>query len=510
MKLMSHQTKLGLGIVGVALLLGMMGDGLLRAAPWGLNISLWMSALGTALAVSIRSRKEALGGGAWLFAPVIIFSAALAWHDSIALKLLNLLAILIALALLMLRAQGGRLVLAEITEYAGAGIVAAVNVALGPVLLVFGCIRWQEIFNGQSARRSLAIGRGLAISLPLLLLFGGLLMGADAVFSGIVSRVIRVDFLSLLSHSFMTAFFGWIVAGFLRGTVIGSERNLAAGLHLPSPRLGIVELGIALGLLDLLFFSFVLVQIHYLFGGAPLVGITPGLTYAEYARSGFFELIAVAALVLPLLLLAHWLLRREDPAHERLFRALAGLQILLLFVIMASAVQRMRLYESEYGLTEDRLYPTAFMGWLAVVFIWFAATVLRGHRERFAFGALIAGFLLIGALQVLNPDLLVARTNTARAAAGRKFDAGYAGSLGADAVPALVSALPALSPHDRCIVAKRVLADWTPPSQPDWRTWSWSRMLAWRSVSANRETLRQAAGLQHKEPEGPKPCAELQ
>src|SRR5213082_1113435 len=110
---MSDQTKLGLGIIGVALLLGMIGDGLLRVAPWGLNISLWMSA------------------------PVIIFSAAFAWHDSIALKLLNLLAILIALALLMLRAQGGRLLPAGILEYAAAGIVAAFNVALGPVLLVF-------------------------------------------------------------------------------------------------------------------------------------------------------------------------------------------------------------------------------------------------------------------------------------------------------------------------------------------------------------------------------------
>ena len=40
-------------------------------------------------------------------------------------------------------------------------------------------------------------------------------------------------------------------------------------------------------------------------------------TYAEYARRGFFELVAVAALVLPLLLCAHWLVRRTvaTPAH---------------------------------------------------------------------------------------------------------------------------------------------------------------------------------------------------
>ena len=48
---------------------------------------------------------------------------------------------------------------------------------------------------------------------------------------------------------------------------------------------------------------------------------------------------------------------------------------------MASAFERMRLYEMEFGLSEQRLYPTAFMGWLAAVLIWFCLTVLRGQRE---------------------------------------------------------------------------------------------------------------------------------
>src|SRR5205085_5750237 len=140
-------------------------------------------------------------------------------------------------------------------------------------------------------------------------------------------------------------------------------------------------------LLDALFLCFVCVQVRYLFGGATWVAQVAGLTYAEYARRGFFELVWATALVLPLLLALHWLLRTDDRAAQRIFRALAAAQLVLLFVVIASALTRMRLYQREYGLTELRLYTTAFMGWLALVFVWFAATVLRGARERFACGA---------------------------------------------------------------------------------------------------------------------------
>src|SRR2546430_7109132 len=49
---------------------------------------------------------------------------------------------------------------------------------------------------------------------------------------------------------------------------------------------------------------------------------------------------------------------------------------------MASALQRMRLYVAEFGLSEIRLYATAFMIYLAGAFAWFAWTVLRGHWRR--------------------------------------------------------------------------------------------------------------------------------
>src|SRR5439155_13636575 len=132
-------------------------------------------------------------------------------------------------------------------------------------------------------------------------------------------------------------------------------------------------------------------------------------------------------------------------SYRHLFRILAGLLVALLCAVLASALQRMLLYQRSFGLTELRLYVTAVIAWLAVVFVWFAATVLRGQRDRFAFVALVAGFAVIGVLFALNPDAVIVRTNAARLAEGRPLDAGYITSLSADGVPAAIAEGPRMN-----------------------------------------------------------------
>ncbi|HZH92210.1 MAG TPA: DUF4173 domain-containing protein [Pyrinomonadaceae bacterium] len=259
--------------------------------------------------------------------------------------------------------------------------------------------------------------------------------------------------------------------------------------------LGAVEVGVVLGLLNVLFACFVAVQFRYFFGGAARVMSITELTYSEYARRGFFELTWVAGLVLPLLLGMHALLRKDSLAAGRIFRPLAGAQVGLLFVIMASAVARMRLYQSEYGLTELRLYTTAFMFWLGLVFVWFAWTVLvRNARQRFACGALVAAFVTVGLLHLVNPDAYIVRANAAHARAGHPFDAEYAAWLSADAMPTLISVLPSLSRDERCRVEGALGQGWTSAAvyAEDWRAWNLARWRARRAVakhmSASSET----------------------
>ncbi len=495
---MSQTTKLAFSLFLTALILGVVGDILLRPTPWGINVVLWVLALSFSLAVVAQwNHLKLTGGGRWLIGPALIFAALFALRDSIMLNSANLAAILICLALIAYRALQGSIRVATLTEYVKGTGLAGAFALFGALTLVFDDIKWGQIKIGGQSKHVAAVGTGLLIAVPVLLVFGALLTSADAVFQKMINDLFNWDVYEIFTHVFWIGFWAWVVAGFLRMTFLWKER---AAQPTPQPGvLGVVEIGIVLGSLIVLFFGFVVVQARYLFGGPEILRSMINLSYAEYARRGFFELVTVAALVLPFLLFMHWLMKKENPRHERLFRLLSGGVIALLFVIMFSALYRMRLYQIEFGLTELRLYTTAFMGWLAIVFVWFLITVGRGQADRFAFGALASAFAVLLILNVLNPDDLIVRTNTGRVEAINPFDASYVVGLSADAVPALIAALPAMNEHDQCVTAARILDRWTPPTRGsppknfDVLTWNLDRSLAWQAVSTNWSYLQSVA-----------------
>lgn len=504
-------------IVIAALALGLLGDLLLRGLPWGINVSLWTLAL--VLVVLVLAKRPGVRqrvGALWPLPIAIVFAMGFAWRDAPAVKAADMLALLALLAATALRASPLQTRLLTMTDMFFAATTAGVHALLGSGMLLKNDIPWGPGERSRWLRHAPPAARGIVLAAPGLLVFGGLFAASDAAFASIMGRLTGFDVANLIGHLALIALLTWLVGGFIRGLLLAGTVASPNGISRQSLdlRLGVndsaidafakstfwllrqaislgrIETAIVLGTFDLLFLSFVVVQLRYFFGGAALVEASVSLTYSEYARRGFFELVTVAALVLPELLLLQWLLDANDGRLQRLFRWLAAAQILLLFVIMASALQRMRLYQQAYGLTELRFYATAFMGWLAAVFIWFMATVLTGRRERFALGGVVAGLITILAVNVLNPAALIARINTERSATGQRFDAAYAVSLGADAVPELLRGLPSLDQRDRCLVAGEILQRWS-SGNPDWRTWTWSSVRARRTVRDSSGELEQ-------------------
>ena len=163
---------------------------------------------------------------------------------------------------------------------------------------------------------------GLAAAVPVAAVFGSLLMQADPVFDRLVVRSFNFEWERSRRTPASCFLWAWLAAGILRA-LCRPDAAVDAAVAARHARAG-ARSGVVLAAVDLLFLAFVAVQFRYLFGGTELVREVTGLSYAEYARRGFFELVAVAALSLPLLLLADWSLDQRDPGRARAFRRLAG------------------------------------------------------------------------------------------------------------------------------------------------------------------------------------------
>jgi hypothetical protein len=501
-------------ILVTALALGIAADLLLRNGFDGIGFALWIAlvALG-ALVVSGRARlrltTEARG---WL-AVGAVAAACMAWRASPQLQALDFLTTLFALgvAAVVIGAPSAGLHAARLrdTVWAGGRVLRDVFVGAVPLTL-------RELLapstRSMANQRGRPAARAVLIVVALLAVFGTLLRAADPVFASLVAFP-DIDLGRVASHVILTGFFAWVFAGWARGAFVTANAAGTPPAGTPAT-LGMADVNAALGTLVALFAIYVATQIGVLFGGERFLQARTGLTAAAYARQGFFQMVVVAALVIPLLTVTRALLR-PDPAIVRRYTLLALPTVGLLLAMIASAAVRMGLYVRYYGLSTERYYTVAIMAWLAVTLVWLAATTLRGREHRMWGGAVIAGLATLALLNAVVPDVVVARVNIARArrttAAGASpLDVAHLATLSGDAAsPAIAAVLgsPAPTTNDstavslnaeRCRAAGRLLTRWGPSSraaaQADspggWRTWNVAERRALRLTAQAARELR--------------------
>ena len=130
---MGDKTVLALRVIAGAVFMGILGDLLLRQFPWGLNVFLWLAALAATVAIIVRLQPSAgVRVNRWMLAPVILFGAFFVWRASVPLKLMDALAILVALALASPLLGRVRVPLASLFHYFAAGVSAGACGAFGP------------------------------------------------------------------------------------------------------------------------------------------------------------------------------------------------------------------------------------------------------------------------------------------------------------------------------------------------------------------------------------------
>jgi hypothetical protein len=313
--------------------------------------------------------------------------------------------------------------------------------------------------------------RGVVLAVPVVVVLGALLASADAVFAAIFR--IEADTGDLVLHAFLITLGAWVLLGLLR-TASAEPVRPRGGIR---ARLGRTEVTVVLGSVVLLFGAFAGAQLVALSEGGQKVLDTAGLTYAEYARSGFFQLLWVAALTVALLLGLRPVVADDEVAPRR-FRVLGEVVVVLTLVIVATAVRRLGLYKDAFGLTMLRLYSTVFALWVGGVIVGVGLVIAGVRRDRHWLpgAALVSALVGLFGLNLVNPEALVARHNLDRLAQGREVDAEYlAEGLALDAVPTIVDRLPTLDPMTQADLLARIGC---PERGDGWAGWNASRSAA--------------------------------
>ena len=126
-----------------------------------------------------------------------------------------------------------------------------------------------------------------------------------------------------------------------------------------------ITLKVFLTIVCVVYIMFIALQAEYLLG-AFAGNLYSGMTYAQYARTGFFELCKVSVINLTLLTVCNLVIKKDENAKIKLPMAVLCILSLLL---LSTAMAKMIMYIAAYGLTVKRVISTVFLIWLVAVFV---------------------------------------------------------------------------------------------------------------------------------------------
>jgi hypothetical protein len=452
---------------------GVVGQVLFFGVGLGINFPIAVALLLAGGWLVGRRRTGLRPWDTWLAPAALAFASFAALRADPTIVALDVLTA-IALTFGALASFGERSVVARpFWSLPGLGVGLAAWVAGGALLVVASARRHLPSLGTLSRHvaGSAPVVRGLVIAIPVAVVFVALFSAADAVFARLVDNMvgIQIDLGDTGWRVALAAVLAWLAAGALG--IAGSEPPSATADVTPQVgRIGATELVTILVVVNGIFAVFVALQAAYLFGGLDTLAAS-GLTYADYARRGFAELVVVAMLAGSLIIGADRLVARRSSA----VLTWAVLLAVLTGVVIVSAALRLMLYQDAYGWTELRLYVLATIAWLAIGTVGLVVALVIDRVRWIGHARFITEQ---NVARLIDPSLVPPNGQTG-------LDTSYVLRLGDDAIPALVMALPVLAGHAADELAAS-LSDRLDELRTD------SGLNAWQAWNAGRAAARAA------------------
>jgi len=421
------------------LIVGVVFDIFFHDRTLGISYPMFISFLLIITALAFLREYGRLKNRAWMWSvPILILSLTFSLYSNQVLKIINFLIIPYLLIMMVsLVSDTNRAEWSDVRFIAD--FLKRVFVPFRYIHMPFTTFfRLQDKTGDRNKRILPRIAVGVLISIPVLALIIWLLSSADIVFKNLfidipVSKIIKHFFLILAVTVYSICFFWSLLKAFYETKSPVCEKINWKRFLDP------VVIMTVISLLNIVFCVFSIIQFRYLFGGQSFL-LPSEYTFAEYARRGFFELVAVSVINFLIILLAVTFIKRDNKKLLIAGRVLLSILVGFTFIMLASAFYRMLLYEQAYGFTYLRIFVQAFMVLLSflfvinMIFIWYEKLpIIKAY--------FITSLAVYIALNFANVDVIIAGNNISRYQRTGQIDMEYLKGLSYDAVPEMAGLL---------------------------------------------------------------------
>ncbi|MGN1195317.1 MAG: DUF4153 domain-containing protein [Acutalibacteraceae bacterium] len=282
----------------------------------------------------------------------------------------------------------------------------------------------KSAFSGRkkSKRVSSAV-LGIIFAIPVLAVVIVLLTKGDAAFENLTSKVVDVLF---SGYGFASVLVTIVLAIYIFTVMYASRNSLAvsnpekarqtvSGFH--SMPVSMIN-GFS-GAISAVYVVYLLSQLTYFFGAfGGKIPDSVKMTVAEYSRRGFFEMSAVAFINLVLIFIAVMLSKRTDGKIAKSVKGVSLFLCVFTEILIITAMSKMVLYISRYGLTRKRVFVTAA---IVVMFVTFICVIIRLFKQKFPYMKIVFSVFLVmySLLSVVNVNALIANINVDAYLSGR-------------------------------------------------------------------------------------------
>lgn len=276
--------------------------------------------------------------------------------------------------------------------------------------------------------------KGILISIPLVIVLLMLLSGADEVFSYYLSNIwdyINIkNVLDFIVRAIIAVAIMFLVYGLnytLSATKVKKVNSKSLKRTFNSTTIITVLISIIL-----VYLVFTKIQVSYLYLNKKLPA---GVTFSDYARNGFFQLVFLVVLNLIMILSIKLKTIVNSSKTNSILNIGYSIITVLTINMGVAAIYKMNLYIGEFGYTRLRVLVQAFTVFLCIsllfllIFIWKEKTLFKPVA--------ITAMVIYLALNYCNIDNFIAKENIKLISEREKMDLWYISSLSLDAKDAI-------------------------------------------------------------------------